>query len=95
MLQDALAFAFQVLELATVQAPAEDGQDQQDQASGQRNQQVEAFHVSVPPGPVVGRSQRAARSAFNITNSELLAMPRPAAHGGNHPASASGIQTAL
>ena len=35
------------------------------------------------------------RSALSTTNKELVAMPRPAAHGGNQPTSASGTQTML
>ncbi len=73
--QDSFALALQVFKLAAPQGPAEDSQDAQHQQGRDRNEQVEAFQSRQA-------FQRRARKAFRITNSELLAMPRPAAQGG-------------
>lgn len=86
-IKDTFAFAIEVLELTTVYRPAEDAQDQQHQHSREGYQQKEDVHR--------GAGQRAARSALRMTSSELAAMPRPAAHGGSQPTSASGMQAAL
>lgn len=75
------------VELATVQRPGEDRQDGEHREHGHRHQQVEHIHGV--------DFQRRSRSALQTTNSELVAMPRPAAHGGKKPVSASGTQTAL
>jgi len=43
----------------------------------------------------VGAGAFANRKAFSTTNNELKAIPRPAAHAGNQPIKAKGIQAAL
>ena len=98
--EDALAFALEIVELAAVQRPAKNADHEQHQAGGKRDQQVQNVHDGACValawlGSVFARGQRAARNALAITTSELLAMPRPAAQGGNQPASASGMQAAL
>ena len=91
VMQDAFALGVDVLELTALHGPAEHRQDRKDEAGGQRDEQVQAFHVRAECCGL----QRAARSALSTTTSELLAMPRPAAHGGNQPTSASGMHSAL
>ena len=83
--EDASAFAFQVLELARIERPGEDRKQRQHQQHREGDQQVQDIH----------RRQRASRIELITTNSELAAMPRPAAHGGRRPNSASGTQQAL
>ena len=48
VLQDPLTFALQVFELALVQGPAEDRQDDQDKHRRQRDQQIENVHCQRP-----------------------------------------------
>ena len=83
--ENLLAVLFDVVELPAVQRPREDTEDREHEHARQRDQQVQDLH---------GR-QRARRSEFSTTTSELLAMPRPAAQGGSQPSSASGTQAAL
>ena len=78
------AFAFEIVELAAEQGPAEHRDEAKDDDRGERDQQVEAVH-----------GQRARRIELVTTNSELQAMPRPAAQGGRCPDRASGMQQAL
>ena len=85
-LQNPLAMALEVVELAAVECPGEYAEDAQHQDGGHGNQQEEDVHAA----PYL-----ASRSEFSTTNSELVAMPRPAAHGGSQPTSASGTQAAL
>ena len=84
--KDTFSFGLQVLELAPVNGPAEDRDDQQHEAGRKRNQDVQAFHAGL---------YRAARSALSTTTSELPAMPSPAAQGGSQPTSARGMLVAL
>jgi hypothetical protein len=86
--QDAFAFSFQVVELATVNRPAEDGDDPEHQECRERDEEPQRFHARRAP-------QRDARIALPMTSSELTAMPRPAAQGGSQPTRASGTQAAL
>ena len=78
------ALALEVVELAAEQCPAEHRDQAEDDHGGKGDEQVEDVHA-----------QRASRIELVITNSELHAMPRPAAHGGRWPLSASGTQHAL
>ena len=78
------ALALEVVELAAEEGPAEHRDEAEDDQRGERDQQVEDVH-----------GQRASRIELVITNSELHAMPRPAAQGGRWPVSASGTQHAL
>ena len=101
VIQDAFALAVQVLKLAVLNSPAEHGQDHQHKAGGQRDQEVQAFHAGRSSRALSAgwcelvQVQRPARSALPTTTSELIAMPKPAAHGGSHPTSASGMHSAL
>ena len=83
--QDALALLLEVVELPAVQGPGEDAEDAEHEHGRQGDEEVQDVHGV----------QRARRSAFSTTTSELVAMPSPAAHGGSQPASASGTQAAL
>ena len=83
--ENLLAVLLHVIELSAVQRPREDAEDPEHEHARQRDQQVQDVH----------RGQRARRSELKTTTSELVAMPRPAAHGGRHPSSASGTQAAL
>ena len=83
-------FALQVVELAAAERPGEHAEDGQHQQHRHRDQQVENVHLFV-----CYFSYRDSRSEFSTTNSELLAMPSPAAHGGSQPTRASGTQAAL
>lgn len=87
--EDALPLGLQVIELAPMQRPGKHSQNQQHQCGRKRNEQVHAFHSTILC------VQSAARSALSTTNSELVAMPSPAAQGGNHPAKARGMATML
>jgi hypothetical protein len=87
--QNSGTFSFHIIELPPVQGPAEYAHDEQHQHGRQGNEQVEDVHVSAASG------HRAKRMELRITPSELLAMPKPAAQGGNQPARASGMHTAL
>ena len=87
--QNPLPLALKIVELPRVEGPREDRQQGQHEQHGERDQQVEDVHGNA------ARRQRASRSELLTTNSELVAMPRPAAQGGNRPASASGTQTRL
>ena len=83
--ENLLAVLLQVIELPAVQRPREDAEDAEHEHARQRDQQVQDVH----------RGQRASRIELKTTTSELVAMPRPAAHGGSQPNSASGTQAAL
>ena len=83
--ENLLAVLLQVIELSAVQRPREDAEDAEHEHARQRDQQVQDVH----------RGQRARRIELKTTTSELVAMPRPAAHGGSQPSSASGTQAAL
>ena len=87
--ENLLAVLFEVVELATVQRPREHAQNAQHEHGRQRDEQVQDVHAALEG------SQRASRSELRTTTSELVAMPRPAAHGGSQPISASGTQAAL
>lgn len=86
--QRALTFFLEIVELAVVQCESEQTDDAQHHQHRQGDEQVEAVHGPVDQG-------RCRRIELPTTSSELVAMPRPAAQGGNAPASASGTQTAL
>ena len=77
-------FAFEIVELAAKERPAERRDEAEDDHGGKRDEQVEAVH-----------GQRARRIELVMTNRELQAIPRPAAQGGRWPVSASGTQQAL
>ena len=82
----------EVVELSGAQRPREQAQDGQHHEHGHGHQQVEDGH-SVPF--FESQASRRTRSALPTTHSELVAMPRPAAHGGSIPIKASGTHTAL
>jgi len=88
LVKDSLALALQVVELAAPQRPGEDADDRQHQKRRERNQQEEDVHR-------LSSHARERRIALATTSTELSAMPRPAAHGGSQPTSASGTQVAL
>jgi len=83
-LQDAQRFLVDVLKLSAVDGPCQHGQDGQNEQHGDRDQDVEDFHGVAP-----------SRRELSTTNSELAAMPKPAAQGGSRPISASGMQLKL
>ena len=87
--QDSFGLAFEVLELTVVDRPTEHSQYGEYQQRRQGNQDVEDIHAQTP---LTGRP---ARDALVTTSSELSAMPRPAAQGGNQPMAASGTQEKL
>jgi hypothetical protein len=84
-IQNLLTMLFEVIKLASMQRPAEHGEDEKHEHRRQRNEQVHDVHGG----------QRARRNELITTTSELVAMPRPAAHGGKYPNTASGTQAAL
>lgn len=86
--QNLLAMLAQVIKLTGVHCPREHAQDRQDQQHRQGDQHVEDVHER-------WGLYRDKRQALMTTTSELQAMPRPAAQGGNMPASAKGTQTRL
>jgi len=79
------ALLFQVVELAALHGPGEHAEDREHEQRADRHEQIEDVHDR----------QRARRSELSTTNSELAAMPSPAAQGGSAPSSASGTQAAL
>ena len=83
--ENLLAMLLQIIELAAMQRPGEDAEDEQHQHGRHRYQEVQDVHVG----------QRARRNELRTTTSELVAMPSPAAHGGSQPTSANGTQAAL
>jgi len=87
-LENLLPVLLEVIELPAVHGPGEDAEDAQHERGRQRDQQVQDVHA-------LFSVQRARRSELTTTTSELVAMPRPAAHGGSQPISASGTQAAL
>ena len=87
--QNSGTFSFDVIELATVQGPAENTHDQQHQHGRQGYEEVKDVHIRA------ASVHRARRIEFKMTPTELLAIPRPAAQGGSQPVSAKGMHTAL
>jgi hypothetical protein len=92
-LQDLLAVLLQVVELAAVQRPGEDGEDAEHEHGRQGDEEVQDVHGTEQIAQVLWLLAR--RSEYNTTKSELAAMPSPAAQGGSHPTSARGTQAAL
>jgi len=89
VLQDRVARALEVVELAALERAPEHPADQEYERDGERYEEVEAFHVlasSVPPPT---------RMAFRTTMKELAAMPTAASQGPIQPAAASGSASAL
>jgi hypothetical protein len=80
-----------IFKLATVNGPPQAPENEKNQNNRQGYQQVEDVHQRKDSR----ESRRESRKAFSTTMSELVAMPRPAAHAGSQPATASGIQAAL
>ena len=91
IIENPLAFAFHVFKLAGPNRPRQHTQHGKRQQYRQGNEQKQDVHQR--PSGMRGISER--RAAFPITSKELHAMPRPASHAGNQPASAIGTQTAL
>lgn len=83
-LQDAQGFLVDVLKLSAVDGPAQHCQDGQHEQNGHGDQDVEDFHGVAPR-----------RRELSTTNSELAAMPSPAAQGGSRPINARGMQAKL
>ena len=54
-----------------------------------------SFNSNAGAAAAVGAGGFANRKAFSTTNNELKAIPRPAAHAGNQPIKARGMQAAL
>ena len=92
--KDLFAVLIEVIELPAVQRPREHRQDGQHERGRHRDQEVEDVHRRRRFAGL-DRPQRASRSELAMTTSELVAMPRPAAHGGKKPSSAKGTQAAL
>ena len=89
VLEDRVPRPVEVVELAALQGAPEHPADQKYDGDGERDEEGEAFHVSMPAAP------RATRSAFNTTTNELVAMPTAASQGPIQPAAASGSASAL
>lgn len=86
--QRALALFLEIVELAVAECESEQTDDAQHHQHRQGNEQVKAVHGRLD-------QVRCRRIELPTTSNELVAMPRPAAQGGNAPASASGTQMAL
>jgi hypothetical protein len=97
--ENALPFGLDAVELPTPDRPGERAQDQQAEADGEGDQEEEDVHGGERNAERLGvpsvQSDRDSRAALSTTNSELQAMPSPAAHGGIQPTSASGMHSAL
>ena len=89
--EHSFALALEIVELPAMQCPGEHAQDAEQQHRGDRDQQVQDVHGLAANAT----DYRDRRSEFITTNSELVAMPSPAAQGGSQPTSASGTQAAL
>lgn len=76
----------QVVELSRLERPPEGGAGQEYESDGERDEEVEAFHVSGAPS---------GREAFSMTMIELAPMPSAASHGPIQPRAAAGSATAL
>jgi len=65
--QDALALALQIVELTSVEGPAEDADDHQHEAGRERDQQVHDVHVSTrPAAPSLLTPPRGAANAVSV-----------------------------